>query len=220
LLFFWLSCALAIALVAGALLFQARRIRARHRRFLTAPAPSASPGATRLVDAPRALYHGTAFADGTALLAPPWREACVCDLWCTEEALFVQLEANAGAPGALLAIELLSVEEAALHRAHAPLAGKELPMLRLRWKRGGELLQTGLSLRGGSASLETLRREIHLRQGNIAAQLARFIQEPASPASPVAEAEGPQHPTEEPALPASPVAEAEGPQNPKPRTPP
>ena len=55
-------------------------------------APSASPEGTRLVDAPRALYHGTAFADGTALLAPPWREAGVCDLWCTEEALFVQLE--------------------------------------------------------------------------------------------------------------------------------
>ncbi len=168
----WIFGALAIAGVAGALSFQALRIRARHRRFLRAPATAASREGTRLVDAPRALYHGTTFADGTALLAPVWKEACVCDLWCTEEALFVRREAESGEPGALLAIELRSVEEAALHRADAPLAGKELPMLRLRWKRGGETLQTELSLRGGSASLETLRREIHLRQGNIAAQLA------------------------------------------------
>lgn len=186
---FGIFCALAIGLVAGALLFQARHIRVRHRRFLGAPAPSASPEGTRLVDAPGALYHGTTFAGGTPLLVPSWKEACVCDLWCTEEALFIQPEASAGA---LLAIELRSVEEAALHRAQAPLAGKELPMLQLRWKRGGEMLQTELSLRGGSASLETLRREIHLRQGNIAAQLARFLEEP--PASPAAKAQGPQHP--------------------------
>jgi hypothetical protein len=209
LLFFWLFCALAIALVAGALLFQARGIRTRHRRFLEAPAPEASPEGTRLVDAPRALYHGTSFADGTALLAPAWKEACVCDLWCTEEALFVQREASEGRAGALLVIELRSVEEAALHRAHAPLAGKELPMLRLRWKRGGELLQTGLSLRGGSASLETLRREIHLRQGNVAALLAPFLEAPAS-TEPGAAAE-----------PASPETGAsEEPQDPKKGTPP
>jgi hypothetical protein len=180
LLLFLLVCALAIALVAGALLFQAGRIRARHRRFLRAPAPSASPDATRLVDAPRALYHGTRFADGTTLLAPVWRDACVCDLFCTEEALFLQREAGEGEPGALLVIELRSVEEAALHHADAPLAGKELPMLRLRWKRGGEAMETDLSLRGGSASLETMRREIHLRQGNVAAQLARFLEEKAA----------------------------------------
>ena len=175
-IFVWSSCALAIILVAGALLFQARRIRARHRRFLTAPPPAASPEGTRLVDAPLALYHGTRFADGTTLLSPPWKDACVCDLFCTGEALFLQREAGESGPGALLCIELGSVDEAALHRAHAPLAGKELPMLRLRWKRGGESLETELSLRGGSASLETLRREIHLRQGNIAAQLAPFFE--------------------------------------------
>jgi len=45
------------------------------------------------------------------------------------------------------------------------LAGKELPMLKLRWRRGGEPLETQLSLRGGMAQLEKLRREIHLRQG-------------------------------------------------------
>ena len=165
-------CALAIVLVAGALLFQARRIKARHLRFLSAPAPDASPEATRLVDAPRALYHGTRFADGTALLAPDWKEPCVCDLWCTEQALFIQREG----PGALLAIALRSIDDAALHRAFAGLAGKDLPMLRLRWTRGGEALLTELSMRGGMASLETLRREIHLRQGNIAAQLRPFLE--------------------------------------------
>ncbi len=156
-------CALAIVTVAGALLFLARRIKARHRRFAAA-APSADPDATRLVDAPRALYHGTRFADGGALLIAAWKDACVCDLWCTEEALFLRREAQ----GALLAIPLASIEDAALHRAFAPIAGKDLPMLRLRWVRGGEALLTELSLRGGMASLETLRREIHLRQKDVA----------------------------------------------------
>jgi hypothetical protein len=171
LLLFGIVCALAMAMVAGALLFQARKIKARHRRFAAAKTVQASLDATRLVDAPRALYHGTRFADGVTLLFPEWKDACVCDLFCTEEALFMQREAQ----GAMLAILLRSIDEAALHRAHAPLAGKELPMLRLRWTRGGEALVTELSLRGGAASLETLRREIHLRQGNIAAQLAPLL---------------------------------------------
>lgn len=168
----WIFCALAIALVAGALLFQARRIKTRHLRFFAAPKPQVDPEGTRLVDAPRALYHGTAFSGGVALLAPAWKDPCVCDLWCTEEALFVQRDG----PGELLTIALASVEEATLHRAFAELAGKELPTLRLRWTRGGETLVTGLSLRGGMAPLETLRREIHLRQGNVAAQLAPLLQ--------------------------------------------
>ncbi|MGZ6141939.1 MAG: hypothetical protein ACXWLM_01315, partial [Myxococcales bacterium] len=120
--------ALAIVTVAGALLLAVRRLKARHRRFAAA-APSPDPEATRLVDAPRALYHGTAFADGTALLIAAWKDACVCDLWCTEQALFLQREG----PGALLAIPLAAIEDAALHRAFAPIAGKDLPMLRLRW---------------------------------------------------------------------------------------
>ena len=40
----------------------------------------------------------------------------------------------------------------------------------------GEKLETQISLRGGMASLEALRREIHLRQGNIAAQLQPFLE--------------------------------------------
>ena len=171
-LLFLILGALAIVLVAGALLFQARRIKARHLRFFGAQPPAASPEGTRLVDAPRALYHGTTFSDGVALLALDWKDACVCDLWCTEEALFLQREG----PGALLSIALSSVVEASLHRAFAPIAGKDLPMLRLEWTRGGETLLTELSLRGGMASLETLRREIHLRQGNVAAQLKPFLE--------------------------------------------
>jgi hypothetical protein len=172
----WIFGALA-ALASGALLFLllvARRIKARHRRFFAAPPPRAAPDGTRLVDAPRALYHGTAFADGMALLLPEWREACVGDLFCTEEAIFIRREG----PGALLVIALPAVVDASLHRAFAPLAGKELPMLRLRWQRGGEMLQTDLSLRGGMASLETLRREIHLRQKNIAEKLAPLLKAP------------------------------------------
>ena len=149
------ACCAAIALVAFAL-----RLRSRTRRVL-AETPAADPSAGRLVDQPRALWHGAAFADGLPLRIPDLRDACVADLFCTAEAIFVQREG----PGALLVIPIASISDASLHRAWAPLAQKDLPMLRLRFRRGGELIEANLSLRGGMASLEQLRREIHLRQG-------------------------------------------------------
>jgi hypothetical protein len=169
----WIAGALAAVAGAGALSF-ALRLRARHQRFLRAAAPESLPDAQRILDQPQALYHGTRFADGVALLPAPWKDPCVSDVWCTESGLFIRREGQ----GALLSIAHAEVAEAALHRAFAPIAGKELPMLRLRWRRGGELLQTQLSLRGGMASLEVLRREIHLRQGNVAEQLAPLLERP------------------------------------------
>ena len=167
----WIGCALVAVVAAGALSF-AVRLRARHRRFLGAPAPEVSFQAERIVDQPQSLYHGTRFADGAAVLAPAWKDPCVCDVWCTESALFIRREGLS----AVLSIAHTEVAEAALHRAFAPIAEKELPMLRLRWRRGGELLETELSLRGGMASLEALRREIHLRQGDVGERLAPFLE--------------------------------------------
>lgn len=166
----WAGCALVALVAAGALSF-AVRLRARHRRFLGASAPTVSFDAARIIDQPQSLYHGTRFADGTAVLAPTWKEPCVCDVWCTESALFIRREGLSS----VLAIAHTEVSEAALHRAFAPIAEKELPMMRLRWRRGGELLETDLSLRGGMASLEALRREIHLRQGDVGERLATFL---------------------------------------------
>ena len=166
----WIAAAVAALLIAGALSFAAR-IRARHRRFLRAEPPSAAADAERIIDQPQALYHGTRFADGSALLAPAWRDACVCDVWCTGEGLFIRREGQ----GALLTIAHGEIEEASLHRAFAAIAGKDLPMLRLRWRRGGEPMVTELSLRGGMASLEALRKEIHLRQGGVKEQLAPLL---------------------------------------------
>jgi hypothetical protein len=168
----WAACTLAAAL-AGSALLVAARLRRRHRAFLAA-APDLAPDSTPVVSQPRALYHGTRFADGFALVDPAWKEPCVCDLWCTESGLFVRREQG----GPLLCIGLSEVREAALHRAFAPIAGKDLPMLRLRWRRGGESMETDLSVRGGMAELETLRREIHLRQGNVAEQLAPLLNRP------------------------------------------
>ena len=169
----WIACALVALVGAGALSFAAR-LRARHRRFLDAPPPPAPGDAERILDQPQALYHGTRFADGSALLARAWKEPCVCDVWCTDAALFIRREGRE----AVLSIAHAEVAEAALHRAYAPIAEKELPMMRLRWRRGGEVMQTELSLRGGMASLEALRREIHLRQGNVAEQLAPLLERP------------------------------------------
>jgi len=95
------------------------------------------------------------------VLAPRWREPCVGDLWCTDEGIFLQREAGGGR----LAWPLSWIEDAALLRAHADLAGKELPIVRIRFRRGGEALVSDFSLRGGMANLEKLRREVHLRQG-------------------------------------------------------
>jgi hypothetical protein len=159
-------------LLAAVVAARALAIKGRHRRFASERQPAVDEASTPLYESERALYHGTRFRDGTALLIPAWREACVCDLALTAEALFLQREAQ----GARLSIALAAIEEAALHRAYAPLAEKDLPMLRLRWTRGGEKLETDLSLRGGMASLETLRREIHLRQGNVKEQLRPFLE--------------------------------------------
>ncbi|HET9754642.1 MAG TPA: hypothetical protein VFP52_16845 [Myxococcales bacterium] len=168
----WVACALA-AVLAGSVVFIGARLRRRHQRFLAA-VPHLDPEGSPVLSQPRALYHGTRFADGFALGAPAWKDPCVCDLWCTEAGLFVRREGG----GALLCIAFSEVGEAALHRAFAPIAGKDLPMLRLRWRRGGESMETDLSVRGGMAGLESLRREIHLRQGNIAEQLAPLLGRP------------------------------------------
>jgi len=153
--------AVLAAAVATSLAVFALRLRRRHRAAFAAALPALDPDRERLLDAPRALYHGTRFADGTAVLAPRWAEPCVGDLWCTDEAIFLQREAGGGR----LCWPLQWIEDASLLRARAELAGKELPMLRIRFRRGGEALVSDFSLRGGRASLEKLRREVHLRQG-------------------------------------------------------
>ncbi|HXN82646.1 MAG TPA: hypothetical protein VN883_09200 [Myxococcales bacterium] len=174
----WFAGALALS-VAAALSFliaRARAIKGRHLRMFGAGVPPLDPDAERLVDAPRALYHGTRFADGQRVLAPSLGEACVADLFCTGQALFLRREQAGPEGGKLIALPLAWVFDASLHRAHAPLAGKELPMLRVRWKRGGEELVSEVSLRGGMAQLERLRREIHLRQPEALERLRRFLE--------------------------------------------
>lgn len=172
--------AAAAACVLALVLARARALRRRHQRLLAEPLPALDPEAERLVDAPRALHHGTSFADGQRLLLPSLAEPCVADLFCTADALFWRREAGGPHGGALVAVPLAWVASASLRRAHAPLAGKELPMLQLEWRRGGEQLVTTLSLRGGMAQLERLRREIHLRQPEAFAQLRRFLEAQAA----------------------------------------
>src|SRR5947209_19046429 len=93
-----LIAALALLSSAGAVvLFRARRLKARHRAVFGAPVPRLEPAADRVVDAPRALYHGTRFADGVPLLPVRWREPCVGDLWCTAQGIFLQRE-DGGVP--------------------------------------------------------------------------------------------------------------------------
>lgn len=189
--------ALAVLFAAGALsflLWRSRRIRRRHQRLFAQALPPLDTAAERLVDSPRALYHGTRFADGQALLAPALAAECVADLFCTAQALFLRREEGGPEGGTLLALPLAWVQDAALHRAHAGLASRELPMLRLRWQRGGEELVSEVSLRGGMAQLERLRREIHLRQGRaeMQKQLRRFIEEAPVPGAGSGGGTGPQ----------------------------
>src|SRR5258708_12578573 len=86
----WLAGALALSVIAGALSFvlaRARAIKRRHLRLLGEGVPPLDSDAERLVDAPRALYHGTRFADGQRVLLPSLAEACVADLFSTSQAL-------------------------------------------------------------------------------------------------------------------------------------
>lgn len=179
-----LALAAVAALALAALLLRARALRRRHLRLLAEPLPSLRPDAERLIDAPRALHHGTRFADGQRLLLPALADPCVADLYCTEEALFFRREAGGPGGGALVAVPLAWVREASLHRARAELAGKDLPMLRIEWRRGGEELVSEISLRGGMPQLERLRREIHLRQPEAFARLRRFLEAQAAAAGP------------------------------------
>lgn len=174
--------AAAAALSLAALLARARALRRRHLRVLAEPLPSLRADAERLVDAPRALHHGTRFADGQRLLLPALARPCVADLFCTAEAIFFRREAGGAEGGTLLALPLAWVRDASLHRARAELAGKELPMLRVEWRRGGEELVSEFSLRGGMPQLERLRREVHLRQPEAFARLRRFLEAQAGAA--------------------------------------
>jgi hypothetical protein len=156
-----IAAAAAVAAGALAVLLRARRIKERHRAVFSAGLPPLDPGRERLIDAPQALYHGTRFADGSRVLAPRWGEPCVGDLFCTDQAIFLLREGS----GERIALPLAWISDASLVRGFAALAEKDLPMLRVRWRRGGEELLSDFSLRGGMANLEKLRREIHLRQG-------------------------------------------------------
>jgi hypothetical protein len=174
--------ALAIASVAGALsflLWKARRLRRLHEKVLAERGPPDEPGAEPIFSSRAALFHGTRFEGGAPFLAPALREPCVGDLWVTAAGLFLRREPDPAGRTALLSWSHAWVEEAALVRTFAPLAGKELPALRLTFVRGGERLVSELSLKGGMEQLEKLRRELHLRQGrgSVLQQLQRFVEE-------------------------------------------
>jgi hypothetical protein len=176
-----LAAALVLVVALVAVLARARRIRSRHRAVFSGELPRLDPGRERLVDAPRALYHGTRFADGTAVLVARWRNPGVGDLWCTDEAIFLDREAGGGR----LAWPLAWIEDASLMRAHAALVPRDLPMLRIRFRRGGEALVSDFSVRGGMVNLEKLRREVHLRQGtqNALAALGELLTKEPVPGS-------------------------------------
>jgi len=147
--FLWISGALAI-LLAGALFFLERRIRLRTRRVL-ADEPRRDRQAERVFDETRMRHSRTGFADQMPLRAP-WAAGDAA-VFCTAEALFV----------GELTIPLESVEDAFMAEG----------ALRLRWRRGGELLETELQAR--ASDLERLRREIHLRQKNVVEKLMTLV---------------------------------------------
>lgn len=173
--------ALTILLIAGAsgfVVLRARRLKARHEAVLSAE-PRADAQAEVLLEAKATLFHGSRFEDGEALLLAAWSTACVGDLWCTKEALFLRREAEGPDAGRVLVWPIAWMDEAVLVRGFAPLAGKALPMLRVRFRRGGQALVSEFSLKGGMANLEKLRRLLHLSgaQGTTLVQLGRFVEE-------------------------------------------
>ena len=147
-----LSCVLAILVVAGALLVRvASRLRRRVRAVLRAGS-SIDRDSPRVFDEVRMRHRGSCFSDGISVperIAP----AGVVPVSATAEGVFI---------GAM-AIPPAVVDDAAL------VSGR----LRLRWRAGREAVETWLE--ADRADLERLRREIHLRQANIAQKLAAMI---------------------------------------------
>lgn len=107
-------CALAIVLIAGALLFVERRLRARTRRVLAAQASADGDRAIELT-----MRVSTAFADGMPFL----RAGGSAEVFVTAQALV-----------AGVAIPHAGVEDAAIARG----------ALHVRWSAGGEKLETVL----------------------------------------------------------------------------
>ena len=138
--------ALAIVLVAGALLFVERRIRARTRRVLAAKPPI---DGERIIEL--RMRQTTAFADGLPALLGG---ASDVDVFCTPSALVA----------GRVVIPLSGVEDAAI----------EGGALHVRWTGGGERLETVLE--ASVHDLERLRREIHLRQPNVIEKLLAMVQ--------------------------------------------
>lgn len=149
---FWIFGALAVLLAAGALLFRIeRRLRERTRRVLGGAAP-ADPNRERVFDELRMRHVGTGFADGMPLPAI-LETAGEQGVFCTGEALFV---------GRMI-VPLAWVEDVAI----------ESGSLRVRWRCGGELLET--VLQAGLHEMERLRREIHLRQPNVIEKIVAMV---------------------------------------------
>lgn len=147
-----LLCALAVLLIAGALLFwMAARLRKRAARVLAGAVP-ADAAADRVFEDTPMRHLGTRFADEMPL-APMLAPSGTLKVFCTAEALFL----------GPLVIPLSAVDDAALVQQG----------LRLRWRRGGEKLETLLGAR--PAELERLRREIHLRQANVVDKLVEML---------------------------------------------
>lgn len=144
---------LAIAIAAGALFLFERKIRLRHRRVLADVRGDRE--AQPIVEPMRMRVLGARFADGMPLRAP-WAKQSVETIFATGQALFI---------GASLVIPLECVDDAAVVRQ----------ALRLRFWRGGELLE--ISLQARLHDLERLRREIHLRQKNVAEKLISLVQQ-------------------------------------------
>ena len=101
----------------------------------------------------RMRHVGTGFADGMPLPAI-LETAGEQGVFCTGEALFV---------GRMI-VPLAWVEDVAI----------ESGSLRVRWRCGGELLET--VLQAGLHEMERLRREIHLRQPNVIEKLLAMVQ--------------------------------------------
>jgi hypothetical protein len=149
--------ALIIAVVALALLFAAAvvlfsvSLRARRRRVLRA-APSLN-GLEPILPSLTLRHELTRFADGIDWPAPVFGRGQVAVV-CTDE----------GIEAARLTIRHREIEDAAIASGR----------LRLRWRRGGEDLESFFA--GDVVDLERLRREIHLRQAHDPKKLMALAQ--------------------------------------------
>lgn len=151
----------AIALLVGAVVVKARRLKATSRRLVADALEPVRPSPP-VAYARGAHLRTTLLGNELDACLPDFPPGLHGDLAVTERDLLI----TDASGEALLHLPLSRVVEPALLRSFNGIDADEVgALLRVSWERGGETLASVFAVDGRRVEAERLRREIHLRSG-------------------------------------------------------